>query len=443
VVKELGVLYHTRKSAVFGLLAILQHFSNAAEPLALLPTLSTRVGAAMSLLDQVGLDILEKISESSLRLCPATETLFADLFPRFAHLAEELHVYLDTLHLILDGIAEEDSDQVAVWEARQVFRRLTESALFCADFIAWEEHPDKVFWFDRHNLARRPGRDITSYAVFTQTPLNIAPKMTAGVFEPLPTVVALSATLRIGKSFDSWMRRMGLRQEQRVLCGDFPSPFPYRNKALLAICTDGPVPTDPRFQEYTHEALTALVKAAGGRTLVLFTATSAMRAARDAVARTLRPEPYTLLSQGDDDRSRLLDLFKTDTNSVLFATDSFWEGVDVPGEALSQVIIVKLPFPVPSEPVFAARAEALEKQGGNSFASLSIPDGVIKFRQGFGRLMRHTGDYGCVVVLDRRLVEKSYGRTFIESIPETKRLAAPLQEVAPAVKSFLEKNAKK
>jgi ATP-dependent DNA helicase DinG len=239
------------------------------------------------------------------------------------------------------------------------------------------------------------------------------------------------------------MHRMGLQQDGRVFCGDFPSPFPYRSKVLFAVCTDGPIPTDSRFQTYANEAITALIKAAGGRTLVLFTATGAMRTARDAVGVNLRGAAWTLLAQGDDDRSRLLELFKADTNSVLFATDSFWEGVDVPGEALSQVIIVKLPFPVPSEPVFAARSEAVEKQGGSSFATLSIPDGVIKFRQGFGRLMRHTGDYGTVVVLDRRLVEKSYGRTFIDSIPETKRLVAPLQEVAQAVEAFFEKNAKK
>ncbi|MBP5176265.1 MAG: helicase, partial [Treponema sp.] len=141
--------------------------------------------------------------------------------------------------------------------------------------------------------------------------------------------------------------------------------------------------------------------------------------------------------QGDDDRFRLLEKFKDDRESVLFATDSFWEGVDVPGDSLSQVIIVKLPFAVPNDPVFQARSESLEKKGRSSFMELSVPQAVIKFRQGFGRLIRRGDDKGAIVVLDRRIVEKAYGKIFTTSVPMTRRMYNPLSDILKAIKNFL------
>ena len=147
-----------------------------------------------------------------------------------------------------------------------------------------------------------------------------------------------------------------------------------------------------------------------------------------------------MFKQGDDDRFRLLQKFKENTSSVLFATDSFWEGVDVPGESLSQVIIIKLPFAVPNDPVFAARSQALEKKGGNSFMQLSVPQAVIKFRQGFGRLVRRGDDRGVVVVLDRRIVEKRYGSIFTNSIPKTRRMYSPMSSIIETVRNFIVNN---
>ena len=138
-----------------------------------------------------------------------------------------------------------------------------------------------------------------------------------------------------------------------------------------------------------------------------------------------------------DDNSRLLDLFRNDVKSVLFATDSFWQGVDVPGEALSQVIIVKFPFTVPNDPVFTARAEAVSKRGGSSFMELSVPEAVIKFRQGVGRLMRRGSDKGSVVVLDRRIYEKRYGAFFLSSVPECKRIYEPLENICNHISEFI------
>ena len=184
-------------------------------------------------------------------------------------------------------------------------------------------------------------------------------------------------------------------------------------------------------------AVARLISAAGGRTLVLFTSYDSLRNCWEACRKTLVGSGIALLKQGDEDRFRLLEKFKDDETSVLFATDSFWEGVDVPGSSLSQVIIVKLPFRVPDDPIFAARSEAVEQRGGSSFMELSVPEAVIKFRQGVGRLMRRSTDRGAVVVLDRRLVEKRYGRVFLEGIPRCRRIHGNIDELCNSIEHFI------
>jgi ATP-dependent DNA helicase DinG len=144
------------------------------------------------------------------------------------------------------------------------------------------------------------------------------------------------------------------------------------------------------------------------------------------------------MKQGDDDRARLLDSFRAERSSVLFATDSFWEGVDAPGETLQMVILCRLPFRVPSEPVLKARMAAIEERGGNPFSELSLPDAVVRMRQGFGRLMRRHDDTGVVLILDPRVVTKRYGSVFLESLPETRRSIEPAADVLRAVTSFFE-----
>lgn len=170
----------------------------------------------------------------------------------------------------------------------------------------------------------------------------------------------------------------------------------------------------------------------------MFTSYDSLRHACDTARTALRLSGIKILKQGDDDRFRLLSLFREDKTSVLFATDSFWEGVDVPGDSLSQVIIVKLPFGVPSNPVFAAKSELIQQRGGSPFMELSVPDAVIKFRQGFGRLMRRNTDKGAVVVLDRRIAEKQYGRIFTSSIPQTKKMYDTLENISGAVAALID-----
>ena len=265
--------------------------------------------------------------------------------------------------------------------------------------------------------------------------------MNKGVFEPMDSVVCTSATLSIGKSFNYWKKRSGVffAEEERILEGDFPSPFPYKTNVLFAVARDAPFPENAfEYQRYIEDSIVRLIRAAGGKTLVLFTSYESLKHACDIARNALRLTGIKVLKQGDDDRFRLLKIFREDKPSVLFATDSFWEGVDVPGDSLSQVIIAKLPFGVPNNPVFAAKSEMIQQRGGSSFMELSVPDAVIKFRQGFGRLMRRNSDKGAIVVLDKRIVEKQYGKIFTSSVPETKKMYDSVENIAQAVAALID-----
>jgi ATP-dependent DNA helicase DinG len=179
------------------------------------------------------------------------------------------------------------------------------------------------------------------------------------------------------------------------------------------------------------------IVAADGRTFVLFTAYSLLRQVYGELAPVLGVRGFRCLRQGEENRHQLLKNFAADATSVLFATDSFWEGVDVPGRALEQVIITRLPFKVPTDPVLEARAEAIEKNGGDPFMEYTVPQAVLKFKQGFGRLIRHRADRGVVLILDSRVVKKGYGRIFLRSLPEVRVVTGKTEEVLAALEKFL------
>jgi ATP-dependent DNA helicase DinG len=216
----------------------------------------------------------------------------------------------------------------------------------------------------------------------------------------------------------------------------FPSPFNYREQVLLGVPTDAPAPDSPEHRRFLAGFIGKTLVASRGAGLVLFTSYSLLRDVHEAVGPELARAGIRLLRQGDDERSRLLDAFRAERSSVLFATDSFWEGVDAPGETLQVVILCRLPFRVPTEPVLKARMAAIELNGGNPFSELSLPDAVVRMRQGFGRLMRRHDDTGVVLILDPRVVTKRYGSVFLESLPQTQRSIAKGTEVLRAVTDF-------
>jgi ATP-dependent DNA helicase DinG len=286
-------------------------------------------------------------------------------------------------------------------------------------------------------VRRRP-RTGKSLAFHT-APIEVGPLLRTALFEQFPTVVLTSATLAVDRRFDYLHRNVGLSElsvPERVATLRIESPFDFAAQALLTVPGDLPDPNDPDYEPATHEVIAGTLQATRGGTFVLFTAYGALHRAVRALAPVLATRGLTLLQQGDANRHLLLQRFTADPRAVLFATDSFWEGVDVRGDALRCVIITKLPFRVPTEPIEQARVEAIEARGGDPFNEHTVPQAVIKLKQGFGRLIRSRTDRGAVVVLDSRVVRKRYGRVFLDSLPPARRLIADREKVAAELRRF-------
>ncbi len=262
-------------------------------------------------------------------------------------------------------------------------------------------------------------------------PLTVDDLLRANLFEQKATAVLTSATLSVGHDFEYVRERIGLDQPTQLM---LDSPFNYEKQALVYIPNDMPEPNNPAYQRALEEAIVSLCRATEGRALVLFTANSALRTTYKAIQEPLEDDGITVLAQGiDGSRRSLLERFKEHPRTVLLGTTSFWEGVDVVGDALSVLIIAKLPFSVPNDPIYAARSE----QYTDAFAELSVPQAILRFKQGFGRLIRSRSDRGVVAVLDKRLISKKYGQIFLDSLPQTRVRTGPVKQLPDLAKRFL------
>lgn len=287
--------------------------------------------------------------------------------------------------------------------------------------ILSREDASMITWVEQNAQAN----DVSLHAA----PLHVGDLIQRHLFEPKDTVVMTSATLRTDSSFDYLRDRLGAWDCEETAVG---SPFDYENSTLLYLPTDIPEPGTPGYQKTVEAALTDLIIALQGRTLVLFTAYSQLRTTSRNIRSALNDAGIVIYEQGSgSSRVQMLENFKNADQAALFGTRSFWEGVDVPGEALSCVVIARLPFAVPSDPIVQARSETFE----DPFNQYSVPEAILRFRQGFGRLIRTRDDRGVVVVLDRRISSKAYGRAFVDSLPEVtvqRRQVGDLPEVARA-----------
>jgi len=439
VYRQLGRLYRKRRAQKRGLFIRLASL--------LPPVQSKRIANEDKIedaLDKVR-NAVDSIDESALELCgsegvfrltPQKDSVLREkLFPEFSALRKHIGSLSAFVRGLLEDVSDENSDDSVIFEVRSVLRRLDAIASVCSSFIEYREKQSHVMWIEKRSGARRD----PPWAVFHVTPVDVAPYLREALFEPNKTVVCVSATLTAANSFNFWMERsgLGLVAEKEKLTGIFPSPFPYHSNVLLVAPENAPLPTEQGYGAFVDAAVAALAEASGGSALVLFTSYQALNSAYEAALPVLQKQGIRLLKQGDDDRNRLLTAFIEDERSVLFGTDSFWEGVDAPGDTLRLVVLCRLPFRSPNDPVFEARCEAIEEKGGSSFMDLSLPEAVMKFKQGFGRLMRRSSDHGVVAVLDGRLLRKHYGRFFTASLPETKTCFGDMETLLRSVENFL------
>jgi len=432
--RQLGRLYNKRKVSRRGLLV----------------KLCSTLPSGEDLLDSM-VDFIEKIRSSAqeiddcaihvcgiegiFRFSSATDESFLEnsFFPNLKTLRRNILNLTNMIRDITENSGDDTVVDTVVWETKTIIRRLENAAEICDVFCKYKKYEDDVLWIERTRGAK------DQWAVFTKTPLNLANILKDSVFSPQKSVICVSATLAINNDFSYWAGRCGIDavENRPVLSGCFPSPFPYSSAVLLAAPIDAPPPDEENYQEFINNAIKLLASATGGSALVLFTSYQSLTSAYNASKDELTSLGIRCLKQGDDDRTRLLQTFISDESSCLFATDSFWEGVDAPGDTLRLVIICRLPFRTPGDPVFEARCEAVQKRGGSSFLELSLPMAVMKFKQGFGRLIRKSADHGIVVVLDGRLIKKNYGQIFIQSLPETKTSFSGLNNILSDIENFL------
>ena len=349
---------------------------------------------------------LESIWASAEACVRTVERVATDLRHRLEELGGQPEAAAD--------LAAELAAQLDYW--RDVRRRLSTAA--------HAPGADSVYWVSGGGRLGTP--------FLNAAPLDVAGLLGDRLFTLPEATVLVSATLAIDNSFDYVKNRLGLPDAREAALG---SPFDFRRAALLYVPNDLPDPTQPAFQRVFEQVLLEIVARVGGRTLVLFTSRAHLRATYFGVRDALAAQEITLLGQGINEasRTRLLASFRRGSRVVLFGTNAFWEGIDVIGDALSCVVVARLPFAVPTDPVYSARAEQFE----DPFAEYAVPQAVLRLKQGFGRLIRSRSDRGAVVVLDSRLVTRVYGRVFLRSLPPCSVKQGPARRAGAEVATWL------
>jgi DNA polymerase-3 subunit epsilon/ATP-dependent DNA helicase DinG len=301
----------------------------------------------------------------------------------------------------------------------QAAQGLLEEALVTPDL-------NRVYWFTP--VVRSESLQLRA------APINVGSLLRERVYAERRSTVFTSATLAVGGNFDYFRSRVGLSPEIEELI--LPSPFDYLHQALVCLPVDLPMPDDEMFDPAVEEVIAAVAGRVGGRTLALFTSHRQLRDVHTALKQRVDLDDVLILGQGiDGQRRQLLKTFQESERPLLLGTSTFWEGIDVPGEHLSCVIMVRLPFPVPTDPVFAARAERVR----DPFAQLALPQAALRLKQGFGRLIRRSTDRGAVVILDNRILGRDYGKAFLDVLPPASRFVGPSDEIADRVGDWLDK----
>ena len=366
---------------------------------------------------KLGSEALQRCLE---RLRLATDTFFS-VFPaqegrfnfdqREAFLESHRRAY-ETLQNALTRLSSElEGLPSRPEEANNLIRRAKELRQ-AVEYLLESKERNFVYWWERR------GRGVFLEA----SPIDVSEILEERLFNRVESVVLTSATLSVADNFQFLKNRLGVPYaRERILA----SPFDYSDQALFYMPTSLPDPRAQNFPARAADVIVEVLEASEGRAFVLFTSYQQMRELYERVRKRV---PYEMFLQGTAPKTRLLDRFRRTPHAVLFATSSFWQGVDVQGEQLSAVIVDRLPFAVPSDPVVAARIRMINEDGGNAFTDYQIPDAIIRLKQGFGRLLRSQSDRGILCLLDNRIARKAYGKMFLESLPPY-RISESLEEL--------------
>lgn len=342
-------------------------------------------------------------SNTSVRLLP-THSNFIDI-KSFCNSLSTFSNMLKSLATNEDLNIEEEDANLIINKAISI-EKMRDDLIFIVDV----NNPSYAYWIESPLLEHRD-----YHVKLISCPIDVSPILQEHLFSMNSGIILTSATMG-SNNLDYITSRLGVDKNQYI-GAMFRSPFNFEEQSRLYVPQKTIAPTDSNFEGYVTEEIYKIIDKSKGRTLVLFTSYKLMNDVHETLKDPISSLGYNVFKQGELPRTPLINSFKEDISSVLFATSSYWEGIDVPGESLSTVIITRLPFEVPDRPVILSRMEKIEQNGGSSFFDFSVPNAIVKFKQGVGRLIRTTSDKGVVAILDERLLTKSYGKLFIQSLP--------------------------